>query len=138
MNAPIVFLRRNNVKKSVKKNYTHIFGPRQDPNPRTSKMFNFCVLAPKLTWPRSCVDVCAIIVGVIQNNFLCQISNLWLKLAHVVISISLICSCSTMYGLQHIFVEQRGNEPLHNYDLWKKSLPGKLEIRRAEKFFSSY
>ena len=40
-----------------------------------------------------------------------------------------------MYGLQHIFAEQRGNEPIHSYNLWKKSLPSKLEIRRTEKFF---
>ena len=93
----------------TEKNYTHIFGLSQDPNPRTSKMFNFCVLAPKLMWPRSCVDVCAIIVGVIQNNFFMSnfkplaqagtTSNLWHKPAHVVTAISLTSSCSTTYGL---------------------------------------
>ena len=87
------------VKVCSEKNYTHIFGPSQDPNPRTSKMYNFCILAPKLTQPRSSVEICAILVGVIQNNFLCQTSNLWQKPAHVGTAISLTSSCSTTYGL---------------------------------------
>ena len=29
----------------------------------------------------------------------------------------------------------RGNEPIHSYDLWKKNLPSKLEVRQAENFF---
>ena len=75
-------VKKKYVKVCTEKIYTHIFCPSLDPNPRTSKMINFCILVPKLTQPRSSVANCAIIVGVIQNNFLCQISNLWLKLAH--------------------------------------------------------
>ena len=73
MSIPFGITNANAKKKCVKvcleKNYTHIFGPSQDPNPRTSKMFNFYVLAPMLMQPGSCVEICAIIVDLIQNNF---------------------------------------------------------------------
>ena len=62
-------VRKKCAKVCTKKNYTHILSPSQDPNPRTSKMLKFCVLAPKLTQRLSCIVICAIIVGVIKNNF---------------------------------------------------------------------
>ena len=103
VSIPFGITKANAKKKYVKvcteKKYTHIFGPSLDPNPRTSKMFKFCFLAPKLMQPQSCVVLCAIIVGVIKNNFLCQTSNLWHKPAHVVTTISLTSSCCTTYEL---------------------------------------
>ena len=38
--------KKNCEKVCTEKNYTHIFGPSQDPNPWTSKMYSFCVLVP--------------------------------------------------------------------------------------------
>ena len=43
------------VKVCTKKNYTHIFNPSLDPNPRTSKMMDFWILVTKLMQPWSCV-----------------------------------------------------------------------------------
>ena len=89
-----------NVKKvCTKKNYTHIFGPSLDPNPRTSKMISFGGLMPKLTRPQSCVLICAIIVGVIQKKIFSQISKLCHKTAQVVMANLLACFCSTRYVL---------------------------------------
>ena len=77
----------------TKKNYTHIFCLSLDPNPRTSKMISFCGLTPQLTRPRSCTLICTIIVGVIQRNFLPQISNLWHKKAQGLRSKPLLFYC---------------------------------------------
>ena len=103
VSIPFGITKANAKKKYVKvcteKKYTHIFGPSLDPNSWISKMITFCVLAPKLTRPRRCVVICVIVVGVIQNYFLCQISNLLLKVAHWLRGNILSCSCSTTYGL---------------------------------------
>ena len=120
-----------------KKNYTHIFCLSLDSNPRTSKMISFCILMPKLTQPQSYVLISIIIVGVIQRKIFPQISKLCHKTAQVVMANLLACFCSTRYVLWYIFAEMRGNLPMHSYDLSKNNLLSKLEIRRAEKNFSS-
>ena len=101
MNTPLAFHEEKNVNKSAqKKKYTHIFNPPLDPNPLTYKIISFCKLTPQLTQPRSCTFICTIIVGVIQRNFLPQISNLWHKKAQVVMLKLLTCICRTIQRLQ--------------------------------------
>ena len=94
MNTPLAFDEEKNVNKSAqKKNYTHIFNLPPDPNPRTYKIISFCRLMSQLTQPRSCTVLCTIIVGVIQRNFLPQISNLWHKKAQGLRSKPLLFNC---------------------------------------------
>ena len=125
-----------NVKKVwTKKNYTHIFSPSLDSNPRTFKMLQFSRLAPKLSQPRWCIWNWVIIFGVIQNIFLSQISNLCLKKPQWFRGNILTCICSTIYELQHIFAEMRGTVPKKSCDLFKNYLFSKLGYSEARIFF---
>ena len=84
---------------SVPKKITHIFSPRLDSNPPTSKMIHFCRLVLKLTQPRSYVKISTIIVGLIQMKILSQISKLCHKTAHLLMANILACLCTTTYVL---------------------------------------
>ena len=83
----LYFIRKKCEKVCTEKKYTHIFCPSLDSNPRTSKMIQFCGLAPKLTQPPSFVRNWAMIISVIQRNFFRQISNYWCRMVHALFPI---------------------------------------------------